>query len=382
VSARYPSAEQLMEAAATETGLDDFGPGDFREGLEVLLASLTADAGLARSTDEQVLGDLSRRLRNRLLVEQWYAEHPELEALSPSGPVDVCGLPRTGTTAVGNMLSLDPQLRPMRGWEQANPVPPPVLATEATDPRRLAAIQADEDLPPEAHAKHLYDADAALEDTDVLGMAFHGQQMVLPVYGYHDWWRRSDMREAFGYHRRIAVLLQSQRPPDLWLFKCPHHKFHLEHLVDAYPDARFVWTHRDPAKVVPSYASLVGSILPEAASPDGHDQVRLGHEICDHLRIGTEMAMEQRDRLGEERFLDVHHADLHLDPMGTMQSIYDFLGLELTADVEAALAEWQRVNRSGAHGDHRYSAEQFGLTAEQIRDDYEPYIRRFDVPVG
>ena len=379
MSSRYPSREQLMDDAVATTGLDDFGPGDFREGLDVLLLSLSEDAGLARSTDERVLGDLRRRLRNRLLVERWYADHPELDAMAPEGPVDVCGLPRTGTTAIGNMLSLEPRLRPMRGWEQADPVPPPVLATERTDPRRLGAIQADADLPPEAHAMHLYDADAALEDTDVLGMAFHGQQMVLPVYGYHDWWRRSDMRQAFAYHRRIAVLLQSQRPPDRWLFKCPHHKFHLEHLVDAYPEALFVWTHRDPARVVPSYSSLVGSILPEAADPAGHDQVRLGHEICEHLRIGTVMAMEQRERLGEGRFLDVHHGDLHHDPMGTMQRIYDFVGLELTGAVEASLARWQALNRSGAKGTHRYTPEQFGLTAEQIREAYDPYIRRFDV---
>jgi hypothetical protein len=123
----------------------------------------------------------------------------------------------------------------------------------------------------------------------------------------------------------------------------------------------------------------VGSILPEAADPAGHDQVRLGHEICEHLRIGTVMAMEQRERLGEERFLDVHHRDLHHDPMGTMQRIYDFVGLELTGAVEASLARWQALNRSGAKGTHRYTPEQFGLTAEQIREAYDPYIRRFDV---
>ena len=99
---------------------------------------------------------------------------------------------------------------------------------------------------------HLYELDATMEDTEVLGMAFHGQQMTLPVPSYRDWWRAADLTETYRYHRRVVKLLGSQRPPDLWLFKAPHHKFHLEALAVAYPDVRFVMTHRDPAKVVPS----------------------------------------------------------------------------------------------------------------------------------
>ena len=73
---------------------------------------------------------------------------------------------------------------------------------------------------------------------------------------------RCRLTPTFAYHRRVVKLLQSRRPPDLWLFKAPHHKFHLEAIVAAYPDVRFVMTHRDPAKVVPSYASLVSTIFP------------------------------------------------------------------------------------------------------------------------
>ena len=162
------------------------------------------------------------------------------------------------------MMSLDPQFRCLRGWEQAKPCPPPMLEEEASDPRRLASAQQMESVPAELKAMHLYDVDAAMEDTEVLGMAFHGQQYTLPVYGYHAWWRGSDCGPTFAYHRRVVTLLQSRRPPDLWLFKAPHHKFHLEPIAAAYPDVRFVMTHRDPAKVVPSYASLVSMIFPAA----------------------------------------------------------------------------------------------------------------------
>jgi hypothetical protein len=208
-------------------------------------------------------------------------------------------------------------------------------------------------------------------------MAFHGQQYTLPVYGYHNWWRGADLVPTFAYHRRVVALLQSRRPPDLWLFKAPHHKFHLEPIVSAYPDVRFIMTHRDPAKVVPSYASLVSMIFPPANG--ARDMQRLGREVSEHLRIGMENAIAARARLGEERFLDVQQRELDADPMGALQRVYAFLGLELRPQVVQALREWQAANRSGAHGTHRYTAEQFGLSTAQLRSDYDFYIRHFDV---
>lgn len=377
---RYPSAERLLDEAVSLTGLDDFGPGDFREGLEVLLDSLAADADLDPSTDEAVVGVLRTRLTNRLLVEDWYRRHPEIDDVPVVGPVHVIGLPRTGTTALGSMLSLDPQFRSLRMWEQRNPVPPPVLRSEHEDPRRTAYAAEIAALPPEAHALHHYEVDASVEDSDVLGMAFHGQQYTLPVYGYHRWWRAADSAESFRYHRRVAKLLASRRPPHRWLFKAPHHKFHLEAVLAGYPEARFVMTHRDPAASVPSYASLVSSIFPAAAAPSGHDPHRLGAEVDGHLREGMERAIEARRRIGEDRFLDVHHADLRTDPMGTVARVYDFLDLPLDPAVERAIHDWQRANRTGAKGAHRYSPEQFGLSAARLHDEWGFYTERFEVP--
>jgi Sulfotransferase family len=378
-SGRYPSTEILLEQAATETGLSDYGAGDFREGLTVLLESLAHDAGLSPTTDEEVVGVLRRRLASRLRIEAWYKDHPQIEDLPVYGPVDVIGLPRTGTTALGSMLSLDPQLRSLRMWEQRNPCPPPTTEGEAEDPRRRAYAQENDALPAEAKAMHTYELDASVEDSDILGMGFHGQQFTLPVYGYHAWWREADSTEAFAFHRRAVKLLQSRRPPYLWLFKAPHHKFHLEALLSAYPDARFVMTHRDPAKAVPSYASFVSSIFP--ASAGAPDLTRLGREVSEHLRIGMEHAMEARKRIGDDRFLDVHHVDLIADAPGTIRRVYEFLGLDLDHNTEQKMKEWQAINRSGAHGTHRYAPADFGLSTEQIHSDYREYIEHFGVEV-
>jgi len=376
---RYPTPEVLMSSAMEATGLKDFGPGDFREGLAVLMDSLEKDGDLSPAADPGVIETLTRRLSNRLEVEAWYKAHPEIEDLPVRGPIDINGLPRTGTTALANMLSLDPQFRPLRGWEQARPCPPPILETEATDPRRLAAGEAEEQVSPELKAMHLFDYEATVEDTELLGMAFKGQQFTLPVYTYQDWWRRSDMTAAYQYHRRVVKLLQSRRPPNLWLFKAPHHNFHLEAITSAYPEARFIVTHRDPAKAIPSWASMVNAIMPPPAGK--RDMHQFGREVSDHLRVGAENSIAARARLGEARFLDVHHRQLAADPLGTARRIYDFLDLELTPSMRQSIIDWDKVNRTGAHGAHRYTAEQFGLSKAQIRADYDAYIKHFDVEV-
>jgi Sulfotransferase family len=374
---RYPTGATLMAEAMAAVGLSDFGPGDFREGLDVLLDSLERDADLDPSTDELVIRTLRRRLINRLEVEQWYRDHPELENLTVGGPVDITALPRTGTTALANMMSLDPQFRCLRGWEQAKPCPPPVLGREEDDPRRLQFAQQIDRRGPEAKALHLHEVDATREDTELLGMACHDQGYTWPVYRYHAWWRGADLTATYQYHRRVVRLLQSRRPPNLWLFKAPHHMFHLEAIVNTYPDVRFIMTHRDPAKVVPSYASLQSRVFP---APGGQrDMHRLGREVSEHLRIGMRNAIAARERLGKDRFLDVHHHELVREPVETVRRVYDFLSVPWHDDVQRSVLVWQQDNKPGAYGQHRYTAEQFGLSAAHIRNDYDFYIQRFDV---
>jgi Sulfotransferase family len=376
---RYPSAAQLLEEATAESGLHDFGPGDFRQGLTVLLDSLEHDGDLDPATDAAVVGDLRRRLVNRLEVEAWYAADPKTDEAVVRGPIDINGLPRTGTTALADMLSLDPQFRCLTGWEQTRPVPPPIAGEELNDPRRQAFVRTHEGRSAEQKAMHIVEIDATMEDTEILGMAFHGQQMTLPVPGYRAWWRGADLTQTYAYHRRVVKLLGSRKPPELWLFKAPHHAFHLEALVHAYPDCRFVMTHRDPAKVVPSYTSLVSTIFPPAAGQ--RDVHALGAEVSEHLRACMEHAIDERSRIGRDCFFDVHHHELVTDPRGTVCRVYDWLGLELSDEVAKTIFEWQDAHAVGAGGAHRYTPEQFGLSAEQIRSDYDFYITHFDVPV-
>ena len=73
---------------------------------------------------------------------------------------------------------------------------------------------------------------------------------VVRVPGYLAWLMQCDMRETYTFHRQVLKLLQWHCPPTLWHLKTPVHMFSLDALVEAYPNAKFLWSHRDPAKVL------------------------------------------------------------------------------------------------------------------------------------
>ena len=384
-----PDVDEVIDQACAAAGLADFGAGDFRDGLGRLLEAFDREIALSDPALDHYLGIVQRRLVNRLQIEEWYRTHPDVESVHVGPPVSITGLPRTGTTALANMMSRDSAFRLLRLWEQDQPVPPPILEEEHRDPRYVAAVAEQERRErenPDAMALHIWDPDATDEDVELLGLSFRAQQFVLPIHDYHEWWRDGDMHAAYAYQRRAITLLQSQRPPDRWLFKAPAHSYHLEAFFAAYPDAKVVVTHRDPARVVPSTLSFVESLAPPDLQADLQvDPHEFGRRRAEHLRVGVERMMAARARLseqlGEDRFLDVLHRDFVTDPFATLDRVYEFIGREPTAESRDAMAAWHTRHRTGTHGDHRYTAEQYGLTVDGLRADFAPYIERYDVPL-
>jgi hypothetical protein len=363
--------EILIKTATERTGLSDFGADGWQVGLEQLLDAAGHDLPGDDAGAAVVEGRALNRLVTRLQIEDWYADHGAEAAAHPiQGPVVILGLPRTATTALQYLLTVDPQFRYQRMWEVASPVPPPELATEATDPRRLGSSA-------NANERHISTADGPMEDVIALGLNFHSLDLGLPVPTFTKWCRDADLASTFAYHERVLRLLHSHRPPYRWLLKTPNLLFHVDQLVAHYPDARFLWTHRDPQRAFPSACSVIRSAQSDAVPSHVSDPHALGRYLLDHWVQGTNRAMAARDSLGEGRFCDISQAQIDADAVAVVERIYDFLGLELTPEVRTNMTTWEQANKAGSRGKHSYSAEEYGLTDDTIRDAFASYTARF-----
>lgn len=350
----------------------------------MLAAALSEEAALSPVGREVARRHLLRLLENRLRVEGWHRRHPEIAEQETRAPIFVLGLPRTGTTALSARLARDPGLRALRTWESAEPTPPPELATAESDPRIERARKGLEAM----HAafpemRLMYDAEATdpTECQDLLGMElrthhFAGQYW---IPSYAAWLLEAGLGEAYRVHRRVLQLLQWRCPPNRWMLKTPLHMLSLDELVRVYPDARFVMTHRDPAAVLGSVCALVQ--VTRSMASDRRDPTAIGREQMELWPLALERALAFRDRVGEERFADVHFAEQLADPVGVVERAWRKLGLPFTEEARAAMEAFARRRPRGRHGTYRYRLGDFGLRPEEVRERFGPYLERFDVEI-
>lgn len=367
---------EARQRAIEAAGLDDFGGDDFEEGLARALdafAGLPLNAAGRAGAEAAIVGSLAGRLR----IEDYWKRHPELADMPVEGPILVTGLPRTGTTATVAMMALDRRFRFLRAWEAVQPLPPPVLAGEAADPRAVAAREAA--AKHANQAMHLSDPDGPEEDLVFLaGLTMRAYHGAFPMPdSFVDWWIGADFTATYRWHRKVLQILHSRRPPRLWLLKAPPHLFRLDEFVAEYPDARIVMTHRDPASVIASDSSLRYHLNCERCDMTGFDKRSYGPRLLRFWQEGMDRALAARARIGEDRFVDLRNADVVADPVGSFEQVYAGLGMAVTPELRAAIADYGRRNAQGAHGEHRYTAEEYGLTRESIREAFRDYVERF-----
>jgi sulfotransferase family protein len=371
--------DELVEAAEEETGLTDFGSDSFREGLLRLTTALTEEAGLSELGAEIMRMRLTGLLSARLRVVDTVLRHPEIAEERVVAPMFVIGLPRTGTTALSNLLHADPGIRSLRMWESASPVPPPESATEDSDPRiaeAAAGLEAMYSAFPKMRSLHFQSPTGPTECQDLLGMEFrtsHFDGMAI-VPSYTRWVLDCDMTPAYLMHRRTLQLLQWHCPPHQWHLKTPVHMLSLPALHSVYPDARFIWTHRDPSEVMGSVCSLIDytrSWVSEQPS------VGIGTEQTAIWSEALRRAMEFRDGLGEDQFVDVGFRSFNEDPVGTVRHCFEKFGIPYGPRSEDALEAWSAAHRRGQDGAHEFALGDFGLTAEGVRGAFGFYLERF-----
>ena len=373
----------LMNRAQQQTGLDDFGADSFREGLEILVASLDDEAYLndfGRLSMDTQLVDL---LANRLQVEHWYRRHPEIDAQEIVAPLIGIGLPRTGSTALACLLGADPAVRSIRNWESMWPCPPPDAATLDSDPRPIKA-QASMDrrsrLFPRMPAMLPSTATSPTECQQFMGYDFKSQifQAFAYIPSYVDWLNhRADLVPTYAYVKRVLKLLQWRCPPRCWRLKNPSHSLFIESLDRVFPDARFVMTHRDVVSVIPSVADLYYEL--RRAYSASVDLVLTGRETSDFCALAVQRMIAFRDAGNDHRFFDIHFAPFQKDPFPILEALYAFAGEELTPQARARMEAWRRSTpRDTSY--QRTDMTAFGLDPASLHRQFAAYSHRFNVP--
>jgi hypothetical protein len=275
------------------------------------------------------------------------------------------------------MLALDDRFRFIRAWEGLAPVPPPVAAEEESDPRLVAArARAHEYEKPEMH---IHDPNGPEEDLVFLAglsmRSFHG---ALPMpREYTQWWINEDFTSTYAYNCRVMKMLQSRRPPYLWLVKAPPHLFKLAAFARQFPDTKFVMTHRDPMKIIPSAASLHHRLHQARCRPDSLNKHEIGSRLLELWQEGVRRGLAARAVIGEHRFIDVRNDDVIKHPLETFERIYAHIGLEFTPELRRRVEEYSLKNRPGAFGEHVYTLEEYGLSAAGIASAFKDYVERF-----
>jgi hypothetical protein len=372
--------EGVLEDARQVTSLSDFGPDDFHEGLRVLLRTY-AEGPLTergrKSARRRVVGLLATRLR----VAKALRQHGEIAQRELPQPMVLTGLPRSGTSALFNLLASDPSARALLLWETQFPDPLEGAAIGAPDPRR-AAIEAhyakSRELNPEFTKIHFASADTPEECVLLHAYAMTGVHLGTEVMiePYASWYRGHDLHGMYDYYKLLLQMLDWQRPGERWLLKAPAHMWGIDALIDTFPDVSIVWSHRNPLACTASICSMTHALM------DGKiefEKSALGPVVMDFYATSLERGLAARDRRDSSRFIDVTHDEFVERPMAVADKIYDHFGLPLGESARSAMEAHTRANPKGRHGAHEYSLDDWGLTKEQVRSRFAAYAERFGI---
>lgn len=377
------TVDAVCAAAVARTGLDDFGPDDFRERLHVQLAEMDADperTGLGRML---MFGDCVRYLSNRLRIHDLLARHPEILDVEIEKPVIVIGLPRSGTTNLVNLLAADTRFRSMPLWESYEPVPDAreEPGPDGVDPRWTRCQQAWEAMQtgaPHVAAMHPMEPDHVHEEIELMlpDVSSYNLEWVARAPQWRDFYLAHDQTPHYAYMKQVLQILQWYRPRERWVLKSPQHLEQIGPLMATFPDATIVVTHRDPVAVVQSTITMVtygARTAYRSPEPEWYRDYWTD-------RIGRLLDASLRDRhlLPADRTVDVAFSEYMADEMGTVQRVYDAAGIELTDAARAEIEAYRAAHPRGKEGRVVYDLRgDFSTTPEEVRRRFGAYLDAF-----
>ena len=367
-------------AKAAEAAGHAYADSGLTEGLDRLIASIKADARLNPFGKFAFKTLLQRMADVRFKVERAIAERPEILDEPITEPLFIIGMPRSGTTILQALLNQDAAHRSPLCWECLLPHPAPTPENYRNNDR-IDTIRTEFDqlfkLVPDFRRKHYMEVDSPQECIGVMALNFTSFQFMAQAYlaSYRDWFlEQADQTGNFRWHRRFLQFLQSGGVrTSRWLLKSPVHLMRLKALFEVYPDARIIMTHRHPAYIVPSAASLISSTRSlysnhESVERTGREQLRLWARYFDRF-------LEDRQQLNrEDQIVDVLFDDFVDDQMAVVRRIYDRFGWPLEGGSAGPMEAFLRREQKDKHGKHDYSLEMIGVQPTEVEARYANYL--------
>jgi hypothetical protein len=382
------TVDGVLSDARRKGGLSDFGNEGFLEPLEVLVDSINREAALNPVGHMIIRGRIVGVLVNKLVAQDNIKRHPEILDIPIEAPIVVAGLARTGTTMLHRLIAQDPGVRSLASWEAINPAPAKRKERgRKKDPRFAQAAAAAKGLKymsPGFFAIHPAEPDAPEEEVILLEQAFltTTPEAMMNVPTYSKWLEEQDHVPAYQALKRMMQYLQWQRPgigKDVrWVLKTPHHQEYFDPLLEVFPNATIVHTHRDPLKTSPSLFSMLTHL--QMIFSDDVDPNRVANHWLGKIENMARRTLATRARVHDRGFVDVSYYDLVKDPIPQVERIYAAAGAPLTPEARDAMEASRKVNKQHKYGRHKYSLADFGMTKDDVESRIAPYRTRFNVP--
>lgn len=377
---------ELMETARRNTGFDDFGDDGWREGFEIFVKAVNEEAELHLLGRLMTRSDILRWLEARLGIEAAYKAHPEIDDEIIDTPVIVTGLPRSGTSILFEILAQDRQFGVPKNWEIMFPYPPPESATYRSDARieRCQHLVGQwSRVAPTYATMHEMGAEIPNECIVAMSCTFMSENLTAQyqIPSYNQWLYQQDLTYAYDYYKRMLKLLQWRNPRQHWLLKAPSHLGSLPVLFHTFPDARVVFTHRDPIKAQASVTNLLGTLY-WMRSDKPFDATAFENLLTPEnvaARLNNVIDQLEAGAVPRAQLHNFLYADLIEQPLTALPALYADAGLQLSDAAVAAMRHYLEHKPQGKFGKHHYSVGEREQIQRQ-RQHFQRYQHYYNCP--
>ena len=377
-----PGKNQYIDEAKAQTGLTDFGDPWMLNHIQPLIDALNKTAKLG---PEGIYGAemmITNALSNRLRLIDLLKEHPEILDEDVEVAAVLSGLPRTGSTMLHRMLASAPELTAMRWYETQNYLPLPGEMPGDPSPRIAAAegiLAYMMEKIPELMSIHPMSITQPDEEVIVLGQLF-SSSMIESTYFVPDFAAFLDDQDPMPAYQDLITILKclqwqdKSRGGKTWVLKTPGHLNSMATALKAFPNAKFITTHRDPVATVPSYCSMMHSLYKMGSSEITNEQI--GTYWAPRLKRWLDQYMSAR--AGQDtRFMDIHYKRLLENPVAVGAAVLEFADIPMSQEIEAGMEGWIEANAREHRAPHKYSLEDFGLCKSGIESLFHSYRDSF-----